>query len=113
MVGGIIATSLGAILVGVGAVVFVDADNQPQFDCSCPTNGPCVSDCGSSSSSADDQKTAAIAVIVIGGVLAAGGVPMIIIGAHKVPIEPDAQQKPALVPELRIGASKAALRWTF
>jgi hypothetical protein len=114
MIGGILSTSIGAILVGVGAVLFVDAENrQVVRGCDCSTNGPCNCGGGFDASNEDDRKTTATVVMVVGGVLTAAGIPMIIVGARKVPIDPAEEPKASLAPELRVSASKAALRWRF
>jgi hypothetical protein len=105
MVSGIVLSSVGLLGVIGGSALY----SQPAvtYDCSC-IDAPC--DCGYQ----EGDNTAGTVLLVVGGVLAAGGVPLIIIGARKVPVEPEKKSEAAaLVPEIGIGPSSASLRWSF
>ena len=87
MVGGIVLVSAGAVVSTLGSLMFF---SEQSVDCACPSGGYCS--CGDTGG--DDGGAAAL---LIGGLLAiGGGIPLIVIGARKVPvIDPAAPPEPA------------------
>jgi hypothetical protein len=97
MIGGIVLTSAGAVVLSIGAVL---AGAENQSDCVCDELG---CDCGSS----DEEQTTGIVLIVSGLVGVGVGIPMIVIGAKKVP---DVSEPQAAV---LLGPGSAKLRVQF
>jgi hypothetical protein len=100
---GIVLSGAGVIMILAGSAVYSTPD---AYDCSCIT-APC--DCGSSS-----DTTTGTVLLVAGAIAAVGGIPLIVIGARKVPAEPEKNvEATAFLPELGIGPASASLRWSF
>jgi hypothetical protein len=104
--GGTVLVSVAATMLIAGAALFAGADNS---------SGPIV--CGGQfgnfcmSAPADSgAKAGGVAMMVIGLAGMAAGIPLIAVGAQKVP---DREEAHVLLPTVRIGAGSAALRWTF
>jgi len=93
MVGGIVLTGVGVLGLGMGALI-VGA-------CSKPEDNP------------DCKENAVPAGYVIGGLGIAGmaaGIPMIVIGARRVPVQPKAA---GAAPALLVGPTSVGLRWSL
>jgi hypothetical protein len=100
MVTGIVLSSAGLVALIAGSGLMA----QPDYNCDCAY---IECDCGS-------DKTGATVLLIVGGLAAAGGIPLIIIGARKVPAEPAAKEATtALLPAIGVGPGSATLRWTF
>jgi hypothetical protein len=97
MVGGIVLTAVGAVTLSIGAVL---ASASNQYDCACTELG---CDCGVS----DDNETTGIVLIVSGLVGVGVGIPMIVIGAKKVPAVSEPQAS------VLLGPGSAKLRVQF
>jgi hypothetical protein len=100
MVAGIISTAVGGLLFPVGIAIY---SRQDQYACDCI--GPESCDCGQD----DSERTGAI-LMITGGVLLAGGIPMLVVGARKVPADP-APQSPTAT--LLLGPAGASLKGRF
>ncbi|AKT43498.1 uncharacterized protein CMC5_077300 [Chondromyces crocatus] len=102
MVGGILLSSIGAVVASLGTMVYMASDNilcEP-----CMSNGycPCEEKGG---------KTGGIALI-IGGLLGVGaGIPLIVIGARKVPVIEEPAEAPAAA--LLLGPGGLTFRGQF
>lgn len=116
MVAGIVGTSLGGVLAGFGAALFLAEEGT----CSCdesfgPGEGGC--DCGRG----DEGVETAAAAMIAGGIALAGvGIPLLIVGARRTkpetPVAPGAPPAPAKPPaaaELLVGPGSGALRVRF
>jgi hypothetical protein len=103
LVTGIVLSSAGVVMILAGSAVYSNPDT---YRCTCVTT-PC--DCGG-----EPDNTAGTVLLVAGAIAAAGGIPLIVIGARKVPVEPETKvETTALLPELGIGPASASLRWSF
>jgi len=101
MVTGIILTSLG----GVGAIVGL-------FNLSAAESGSCSYSSSYDSDCVDEtQQNVGIGLAVAGLAMLGAGIPMTIVGAAKVPVEPG--DETSFVPELTIGPTSGTLRWRF
>jgi hypothetical protein len=98
--GGAVLVSIGATALIAGPALFAGG-NQTTFVCNfgCSQAPP---DSGA--------KAGGVVLMVLGLASLAAGIPMIAIGAQKVPDRDDAS---ALVPRVRVGAGSASLGWTF
>jgi hypothetical protein len=95
---GSVVSGLGVAALAAGAAFYA---SQPTLvDCAC--DGPCYC--------AENEKTAGVATMVAGGGVALIGIPLIVVGALKVPAERDAA---TAVPDVAVGARGGALRWRF
>lgn len=109
MVVGISATGLGVI--GIFAGAFLLSESESYNDC-LYYSGVDYGGCGTD----EDKATTGTVLLVVGGITAVLGIPLIVVGARKVPkTTPADPTQPAvsLRPEVRIGSRSAALRWTF
>jgi hypothetical protein len=108
MVTGIVASGLGVVAVAVGGVLFSDAEQQSCTVVDGSSGGGSLdlrepeSACGDR----DAQRTAAIGLLIGGGVGVAAGVPLLIVGARKVPVT-------QVGTRLRIGPTGASLAIRF
>lgn len=110
MVVGITATGLGVIGIFAGAFVLSESENNN--DCLYYTDVS-YGGCGTTD---EDQATTGTVLLVVGGITAVLGIPLIVVGARKVPkTTPTDPTQPivSLRPEVRIGSRSAALRWAF
>jgi hypothetical protein len=114
--GGVLLLSFG--MVGVIAGSAMVSAHEPVQE----TDSPCVDPgfCGTEVSSAAQVvlkpglRTAGIATLVGSAVAMSAGIPLLIIGAKKVPVLDDAAAKAAkLTPTLRVGAGSATVTWQF
>jgi hypothetical protein len=80
MVTGIVLTGVGVIALLSGAIVYTSANTQQTYDSLGCASGYCSYD------DHDDEKTAGIAVMIAGGAAVAVGIPLLVIGARKVPV---------------------------
>jgi hypothetical protein len=109
MVVGITLTGLGVIGLFAGAFLLSEAESNN--DCiyyADVTYGGCGTD--------EDKATSGTVLLVVGGITAVIGIPLIVVGARKVPkTDPADPAQPAvsLRPEILIGSRSAALRWSF
>ena len=106
MVSGIVLAGAGAFALLIGGAIFSAAD-RGQVVCD---------EFGCRNESNDDQKTTGIALMIAGGAGIAIGVPLLIVGARKVPVESaPAQSEPsaALRASLHVGPRSGALRLVF
>jgi hypothetical protein len=95
MVGGIVLTAGGVFTLGMGALVYAGAKS---IQCDCI--GPC--DCR------DEKGEIGGIVLMAGGVAGlAVGIPLIVLGARKVPVEPGPEAA------VLIGPGSAGLRCRF
>jgi hypothetical protein len=103
MIGGIFLTSLGALGMGIGTGVYVEAaDCSSSFD-----NGFGRARCSSS-----DGKLVGMTLLLSTAVGVAIGVPLWIYGAEKTVIPPDEQPLLREV-SVRVGPASAALQVLF
>jgi len=101
MVTGIVSTALGAIAVGVGGVVWGDA--QPQTICATDvvSHGELDLREEAECSGREGQSTAGIGMMIGGGAAIALGVPLLVVGARSVPVE------------TKVGLGAASMRFRF
>jgi hypothetical protein len=104
-VGGVLMVSGGLVGVIAGAVLVSSSANRIDIYCDSPSF-PCAHK--------DDaaRKGAGAAVMTIGALVGAAGIPMWIVGARLVPAPKD-EKRPALVPDLRVGAGTATVTVSF
>jgi hypothetical protein len=105
MVGGMTAVFIGAYLVSAGS-------DRIEIYCDTPPSIPCAHK--------DDPGFVGggAVTMALGAALAAAGLPMWFVGSRWVPIPPgerdkDKEKKPALLPEVRMGAGSATLTLHF
>jgi len=106
MVGGIVMAGVGVIGAFAGLSLASAAENQDSCD---TIDGICEP-------VDEDKRTAGIVIALVGLGVAGGGIPLIIIGARKVPVEGQAEPVPpetALLPTLTVRSSGADLTWQF
>jgi hypothetical protein len=116
MVVGILATSAGAVGLLSGLAAFASANNRIDVYC----------DGGNRCGTRDDEdlQVAGAVLMVAGGVLALGGIPLWIIGARRVPLDPEGTKTPDGAPAspssppppaatLRIGPGTASFTVSF
>jgi|GEM_PF-1098737 len=96
--GGLVAVIAGAVLVSTSA-------NRIDIYCDSPSFP-----CGHKDDAA--RKNVGAALMAIGGLAGAAGIPVWLVGAKLVPL-PRAEKRPALVPELRVGAGVARVTVSF
>jgi hypothetical protein len=95
MVGGIVLTAGGVVALSMGALVYIAATS---IQCDCIGPGAC--DCS------DEKGEVGGIALMAGGVLGLGvGIPLIVLGARKVPAEPETA--------VLIGPGAAGLRCRF
>ena len=80
MVTGIVLTGVGVIALLSGAIVYTSANTQQQYDVLCDNGSYCSYD------DHEDEKVAGVAVMIAGGAAIAVGIPLLVIGARKVPV---------------------------
>lgn len=99
MVTGIVLTAAGPLAMSLGALVIVGANSvacEP-----CPMTGPCPP-------CKDESSERGGMVLVVGGAAAlAVGIPLIVVGARRVPAQPEAQTT------LVIGPGRLSLQGRF
>jgi len=103
MVAGIVLTGVGAVAAVAGVIVATDAEEE-RYD---GYYGYQTVD--------EDKRVAGIIVGLVGLGLIGAGIPMIIVGARKVPVK-DAPEQPAeqqgrALPTLRLGLGAASVGW--
>lgn len=118
--GGVLLLSFGLVGIVAGSAM-VGAHVPTDDNNNVPT--PCFDrfDCGGLERDTQQQvvlkpglKTAGIATLVGSGVAMAAGIPLLVIGAKKVPVLDDAAARAAkLTPTLRVGSAGATLTWQF
>jgi hypothetical protein len=83
---GIVTTSVGAIGLLSGLAAFASANNRVDVYC----------DGGNRCGTRDDEdlQVAGAVMMIAGGVLALGGLPLWIIGARRVPLDPEDTKTP-------------------
>ena len=134
MVSGIVLTGLGGANLLAGAVVTAAARPLAEESRSCQDtyytypslNGPSDNYVPSNSCVDDlerDYRVGGIIALVAGGVLAGVGIPLLVVGAEKIPNDqapgpegdPAAEPSPvqAFIPRLDVGTSDVRLRWDF
>jgi hypothetical protein len=103
MIGGIVLTGVGALSFLTGLTVYA-LGSAGTDDCTSGSYYSCdwKSDSGT-------QTTGAI-MMVLGGAAVAVGIPLTVVGARKVPVDPAAESK---APTLQLGAGRASLRFAF
>ena len=114
MVTGIVLTGVGALGLLVGAVVYSKADTDEDLVALCDVDGEFSSGCGASQDDIDGRKATGAGLMIAGGVGIAVGIPLLVVGARKVPVKQDTQQQKA--PEasfLRVGPRGASVRFAF
>ncbi|MEJ7728754.1 MAG: hypothetical protein WKG00_06020 [Polyangiaceae bacterium] len=79
MVTGIVLTGVGVIALLSGAIVYTSATTARQYDTLC-SGDVC------SYENRDGEKVAGVAVMIAGGAAIAIGIPLLVIGARKVPV---------------------------
>jgi hypothetical protein len=100
MAGGIVVTSLGALTALAGGIVYAGATKYELVDCGIPD----VS-CATAERRDDSAQQTAGMITMIGGIAMIGaGIPMIIIGAKKVPVT---------TAQVQVGPRSVGLRGTF
>ncbi len=60
-----------------------------------------------------DLRTAGLVTLIAGTVVAVGGIPLIVIGARKVPVEDDEPMETSALPALSVGPTGANMSWQF
>jgi hypothetical protein len=98
---GSVLISVATTAVIAGASLYAGASQQQSFVCD--GFGPCMPPAPDSGA-----RAGGAALMVIGVVAMGVGIPLLAIGAQKVP-----DRDAALVPSVRIGAGSAALKWSF
>jgi hypothetical protein len=110
MVGGILLTAFGAIGLGAGGVVYASSQTV-QFDTTCTSNTNCFT------TNRGGDKTAGIVLMVAGLAGIGVGIPLIVIGARKVPVDrsnPEkAREREERDAKLVVGPASAALHVSF
>jgi hypothetical protein len=98
--------------VFVGAYLVSAGTDRIEIYCDTPPSIPCAhkNDAG--------YVAGGAVTMALGAALAAAGLPMWIVGSRWVPIPPgerdkDKDKKPALLPELKVGAGNASLTFRF
>jgi hypothetical protein len=94
--------SVATTAVIAGASLYAGANEQPTFVCGGFGCSQAPPDSGA--------RAGGVALMVIGVAAMGAGIPLLAIGAQKVP---DRDEARVLVPNVRIGAGSAALRWAF
>jgi hypothetical protein len=87
MVTGIVLTGVGVIALLSGAIVYTSANTQQTYDELCSGDFCRYED-------RDDEKVAAAAVMIAGGAAIAIGIPLLVVGARKVPVRGGAGAPP-------------------
>jgi hypothetical protein len=105
MVSGIVLTGLG--VVGLFAGAFMLSESESNLECGY-YGGTYVDSCADN----EDQAATGTGLMIAGAVAAVVGIPLIVVGARKVPIKREPQPT-ALRPDIRISHRTASLRWTF
>jgi hypothetical protein len=117
MVTGILLTSVGAVGLVAGGVLFASADGRTDVYCD---DGSGVYLCDRRDD--DDRQLGGGVLMVLSGVLVVAGIPLWVYGGRKVPIvkEGDPTQPPpqpgaptALLPKVLVGPTGGSLRWAF
>lgn len=99
MAAGIVLTSLGVVAVGTG-VALIDAaePDDPPPTVRCPT----TSGCTSTYEPVDERKrNAGIGLAITGVAMIGAGIPLIVVGARKVPIEDPGEARRRGSPRIR------------
>lgn len=111
--GGALLLSFGLVgLIAGSAMVSAheptgDRNDSPCFDSRCVFNEPTVV-------LKPGFRAAGIATLVGSAVAMGAGIPLLMIGAKKVPVlDDDAARAAKLLPTLRVGAASATLTWQF
>jgi hypothetical protein len=99
MVAGIVLTSIGAVAAVAGAVV---ADEAEEGEVECDFDF-CEREVD------EERRTAGIVVAVAGVAMLGAGIPLIIVGARKVPAEPGESSRRAAPPRVALKLGTAAL----
>ena len=111
MIGGIVLLGVGGLSLITGLAVYA-AGSVGSYNCSSQWgNGS-----GFCGWKADTGTETAGVALMIAGVAGLGvGIPLTVIGAKKVPVDPQTGEQPAqsTVPTLRLGAGKATLDFAF
>jgi hypothetical protein len=108
MVTGIVLISVGA-LAGLTGGLIVAVCSADSGACESDTTG--IDEYDAYLTEEDEDVQSAGAGLLVGGLIGVGvGIPLTIIGARKVPVEP---KKASVVPELLVGPQSAALRWSM
>jgi hypothetical protein len=113
MAGGIVMLSLGAISALTGGLVLAvcstGACDESTSDGYFDENGNYIE--GESTGSSDANTVGAGLLLVgLGGI--GGGIALTVIGAKKVPVQPEVR-KASATPELLLGPTSVGLRWTM
>jgi hypothetical protein len=99
---GVVLVSLSSVALIAGPAMIVNS--QQTSDDPCPFNG-----CTTQSNGGSGFEAAGITSIVLGVALGAAGVPLLVVGAQKVPDRGEA----SVVPVVRVGAGGASVAWRF
>lgn len=105
MVVGISLTALGAIGIFAGAFMLGESEstNCVYYDAAS------YNECGPD----EDLATSGAVLLVAGGITAVIGIPLIVVGARKVPKQNQDPTQISLRPDVLVGRRSAALRWSF
>lgn len=110
MVTGIVLISVGA-LAGLTGGLIVAVCSADSGACESTPTSTGFDEYDYLTTEEDDDIQGTGAALLVGGLIGVGvGIPLTIIGARKVPVEP---KKASIVPELLVGPQSAALRWSM
>ena len=110
MVGGIVLLGVGALSLVTGLAVYA-AGSLGSYECTAGW-GSGGGYCGYKESSS--EKTAGAALMIVGVAGIGVGIPLTVIGAKKVPVDPQTgEQALTTTPTLRVGAGHASLGFAF
>lgn len=112
MAGGIVLIGVGALSLITGLVTYAVGSIGPYQSSNCYGSY----NCGGSYVPDSGTRTAGI-VLMVGGVAGLGvGIPLTVIGAKKVPVDPqtgEPKTEASTTPTLRIGPTNASLQFAF
>jgi hypothetical protein len=119
MVAGILLTSLGAVGLVAGGVLFASADGRTDVYCD---DGSGVYLCDRRDD--ESRQVGGGVLMALSGALVLGGIPLWIYGGQKIPVvakegDPTQPMPPqpgaptALLPKVFVGPTGGSLRWAF
>jgi hypothetical protein len=111
MAGGIVLLGVGALSLITGLAVYAVGSVGTYKGCYGYSTYSSYSDCGYTSDKG--TQTAGVALMIAGVAGIGVGIPLTVIGAKKVPVDPQNEQALTTTPTLRVGAGNASLGFAF